>query len=53
MANAYIHLVKQEMGRSSVTTTEIYAKFILRRLKMDFPLLVKSINSGEKRKMNR
>ena len=39
--------VKQEMGHSSVTTTEIYAKFSLRRLEMDFPSLVKSNNSRE------
>ena len=44
-----IYLVKQEMGHSSVTTTEVYAKFSLRRLEMDFPSLVKSNNSGEKR----
>ncbi len=44
-----IYQVKQEMGHSSVTTTEIYAKFNLRRLEMDFPSLVKSNNSGEKR----
>ena len=37
------------MGHSSVTTTEIYAKFSLRRLEMDFPSLVKSNNSREKR----
>ena len=37
------------MGHSSVTTTEVYAKFSLRRLEMDFPSLVKSNNSGEKR----
>ena len=42
-----IYLVKQEMGHSSVTTTEIYAKFSLRRLEMDFPSLVKSNNSRE------
>ena len=35
------------MGHSSVTTTEIYAKFSLRRLEMDFPSLVKSNNSRE------
>jgi hypothetical protein len=29
------------MGHSSVTTTEIYAKFSLRRLEMDFPSLTK------------
>ena len=37
------------MGHSSVTTTEVYAKFSLRRLEMDFPSLVKSNNSSEKR----
>ena len=46
-----IYLVKQEMGHSSVTTTEVYAKFSLRRLEMDFPSLVNSNNSGENRKM--
>ena len=46
-----IYLVKQEMGHSSVTTTEIYAKFSLRRLEMDFPSLVKSNNNGEKREI--
>ena len=39
------------MGHSSVTTTEIYAKFSLRRLEMDFPSLVNSNNSGENQKM--
>ena len=39
------------MGHSSVTTTEIYAKFNLRRLEMDFPSLVKSNNNGEKREL--
>ena len=37
-------LVKQELGHSSVVTTEIYAKFSLRRLEADFPSLVKSTN---------
>ncbi len=37
------------MGHSSVTTTEIYTKFSLRRLEMDFPSLVKSNNIREKR----
>ena len=36
-----IYLVKQEMGHASVTTTEIYAQFSLRRLEMDFPSLSK------------
>jgi len=39
------------MGHSSVTTTEVYAKFNLRRLEMDFPSLVKSNNNGEKREL--
>ena len=39
------------MGHSSVTTTEVYAKFSLRRLEMDFPSLVKSNNNGEKREL--
>ena len=46
-----IYLVKQEMGHSSVTTTEIYAKFSLRRLEMDFPSLTESNNNREKREM--
>ena len=37
------------MGHSSVTTTEIYAKFNLRRLEMDFPSLVNNNKSFEKR----
>jgi len=37
-----IYLVKQEMGHSSVTTTEIYAQFSLRRLEMDFPSLLEN-----------
>ena len=46
-----IYLVKQEMGHSSVTTTEIYAKFSLRRLEMDFLSLTESNNNREKREM--
>ena len=42
-----IYLVKQEMGHSSVTTTEIYAKFNLRRLEMDFPSLTESNKKRE------
>ena len=38
------------MGHSSVTTTEIYAKFSLRRLEMDFPSLTESNISREIRK---
>ena len=42
-----IYLVKQELGHSSVVTTEIYAKFSLRRLENDFPSLVNSTKSTE------
>ena len=35
------------MGHSSVTTTEIYAKFSLRRLEMDFPSLTESNKKRE------
>ena len=41
----------QEMVHSSVTTTEIYAKFSLRRLEMDFPSLTESNNNREEREM--
>ena len=41
-----IYLVKQELGHASVTTTEIYAQFSLRRLEKDFPILAEnSINN--------
>ena len=42
-----IYLVKQEMGHASVTTTEIYAKFSLRRLEMDFPTLAENPINNE------
>ena len=51
LQNRDIYQVKQEMGHSSVTTTEIYAKFSLRRLEMDFTSLVKSNNSRENREL--
>ena len=35
------------MGYSSVTTTEIYAKFNIRRLEMDFPSLVSIAQLGK------
>lgn len=35
------------MGHSPVTTTEIYAKFNIRRLEMDFPSLVNIAQLGE------
>ena len=42
-----IYLVKQELGHSSVVTTEIYAKFSLRRLEADFPSLVNSTKNTQ------
>ena len=42
-----IYLVKQELGHSSVVTTEIYAKFSLRRLKDDFPSLANNTKNAE------
>ena len=42
-----IYLVKQELGHSSVVTTEIYAKFSLRRLENDFPSLVNCTKNNE------
>ena len=42
-----IYRVKQELGHSSVVTTEIYAKFSLRRLETDFPSLVNSTKTSE------
>ena len=42
-----IYRVKQELGHQSVTTTEIYAKFSLRRLEVDFPTLVNNDKNGQ------
>ena len=42
-----IYLVKQELGHASVVTTEIYAKFSLRRLEADFPSLVNSTKNNK------
>ena len=42
-----IYLVKNELGHESVTTTEKYAKFSLRRLEADFPSLVNSTKNTE------
>ena len=42
-----IYLVKEELGHSSVVTTEIYAKFSLLRLEADFPSLVNSTKNNE------
>ena len=43
-----IYQVKKELGHSSVTTTEKYTKFSLRRLEHDFPSLVsKDQNHGK------
>ena len=46
-----IYLVKQEMGHASVTTTEVYAQFSLRRLEMDFPSLVELTENGKNREL--
>lgn len=43
-----IYQVSKELGHTSVTTTEIYAKFNPRRLNQDFPKLLKHSNYGEK-----
>ena len=40
-----IYLVKQELGHSSVVTTEIYTKFSLRRLEADFLSLMNNNKS--------
>ena len=42
-----IYRVKQELGHSSVVTTEIYTKFSLKRLETDFPSLVNSTKTSE------
>ncbi len=42
-----VSLYQQELGHSSVVTTEIYAKFSLRRLEADFPSLVNSTKNTE------
>lgn len=43
-----IYQVKKELGHSSVTTTEKYTKFSLRRLAYDFPSLVKNAPNNAK-----
>ena len=46
--NQDIYQIKLERVCSSVTTTEIYAKFSLRRLEMDFPSLTNHDKKSEK-----
>ena len=46
-----IYKVRQERDHASVTSTEVYAKFILRRLEMDFTSLVNTDNNGDFSKM--
>lgn len=43
-----IYLVKKELGHASVTTTEIYTKFNIRKLIDDFPSLIVSSRFKEK-----
>ena len=47
-----IYLVKEEMGHSSVTTTEKYAKFSRKRLAVDFPSLADFYGNGGNRSKN-
>ena len=42
-----IYAVKMDLGHASVVTTEIYAKFSLRRLEIDFPSLVNSTKNPQ------
>ena len=42
-----IYRVKQEMGHASVTTTEVYAQFSLRRLTMDFPNIIEKSQQSD------
>jgi len=43
-----IYRVMKQLGHSSVTTTEIYSKFDVKRLEQDFPDLVKAKQQKEK-----
>jgi len=45
-----IYLVKKEMGHASVTTTEVYAEFSLRKLAEDFPSITDAQNRGNQAK---
>ena len=47
--NVPIYKIQKMMGHSSVTTTEVYAKMELKRLKRDFPTLVSKYTKLAKR----
>ena len=47
--NVSIYKIQKMMGHSSVTTTEVYAKMELKRLKRDFPTLVSKYTKLAKR----
>ena len=42
-----IYLVKEELGHSTVTTTEIYTKFPIQRIASDFPSIIQSNQSSK------
>ena len=43
--NGNIHLVRDEMGHSSVTVTERYTRLNRKRVMEDFPSLIDKLNS--------
>lgn len=48
LATRDIYRVMKQLGHSSVTTTEVYSKFDIKRLEQDFPDLVKEQIPGQK-----